>query len=497
LQPTGSAEQRERRARPSGIGPASSGFMQPCAASAGYSLMTMTAHVSVEERWARGRALRERAPRSSHADWSPGTDRPDPVALLEAQNADRVTWLVPIRRGRMSASPFTFFRGAARIMAADLAATPTTGLDVQACGDAHLANFGLYASPERELVFDLNDFDETIDGPWEWDIKRLAASFTIAARHNGLKKSVGRRVAERVLRAYREAMAKFAEKRYTDVFYAMLSADDMLSATKDKHRRQRLRALDEKAKSKTSIQALHKLTEAVAGEYRIRHVPPVLIPLRHARPEHGGERLRQRLLRSFKAYEATVPHHCKRLLDRYRPIDIAFKMVGVGSVGTECFVLLLEGRDRSDPLFLQIKQAGRSVLEEYLSPGPYDHQGRRVVEGQRLMQAVSDPFLGWARETDSGRDFYWRQLRDWKGSVNIDDLAAPDLHFYARLCGWTLARAHARSGDPIAISGYLGSSDAFDKAVARFADVYADQNERDYAQFIEQIESGKLEAETG
>jgi len=457
--------------------------------------MTATTYLSAEQRRERGKALRDEVPRSSHADWSPSRDRGDPVALLEAQNADRVNWLVPIRRGRMMASPFTFFRGAARVMASDLSATPVSGLDVQACGDAHLANFGLYASPERQLVFDLNDFDETLGGPWEWDIKRLAVSFMIAARHNGLGQSAARKVTERVARAYREAMSDFAERRNTDVFYALLSADDILKAAKGGNRRKRIGLLDDKAKSKDSRQALHKLAEEVEGQYRIRHEPPDLVPLRHARREHAGDPLRERMMRYFTAYKVTVPHHCRRLLDRYQPVDMAFKVVGVGSVGTECFVLLLEGRDRSDPLFLQIKQAGHSVLEEHLSPSPYANQGRRVVEGQRLMQTVSDPFLGWGTDENSGRDFYWRQLRDWKGSVDVEDLDASDLRFYARLCGWTLARAHARSGDPIAISGYLGSGDAFDDALGQFSERYADQNECDHARFVEQIDSGRLQAE--
>lgn len=457
--------------------------------------MIATTHPSSEQRRERGQALREKVPRSSHADWSPPRDRADPVALLEAQNVDRVDWLVPIRRGRMMASPFSFFRGAARIMASDLAATPVSGLNVQACGDAHLANFGLYASPERQLVFDLNDFDETLRGPCEWDVKRLAVSFMIAARHNGLGKRAARKVSGQVVRAYRETMSKFAKQRHTEVFYALLSADDILKAAKGKNRRKRIEALHEKAKSKDSRQALHRLAEEVDGEYRIRHEPPDLIPLRHARPERAGEPLHERIMGNFESYKTTVPHHCRRLLDRYQAVDLALKVVGVGSVGAECFVLLLEGRDRSDPLFLQIKQAGRSVLEEHLSPSPYENQGRRVVEGQRLIQTVSDPFLGWGRDEESGRDFYWRQLRDWKGSVDVEGLDASDLRFYAGVCGWTLARAHARSGDPIAISGYLGSDDAFDEALVQFSERYADQNEIDHQRFVDQIDSGNLEAE--
>ncbi len=447
---------------------------------------------AVEERRAAGEALRDAVPHASHADWSPGRDRHDPVELLEAQNADRVGWLVPIRRGRMRLSPFSFYRGAARVMAFDLATTPATGLPVQACGDAHLANFGLYASPERSLVFDLNDFDETLGGPWEWDLKRLAASFTIAARHNGLADSDARKVTGRALRTYRKTMATFANRTNIEVFHTLLGAEDILKAAKSKTRRKRFRALEEKAESRDSRQALRTLAEEVDGEYRIKHEPPILVPLRGVREDHAVPGVRERVLRDFRSYKATVPHDCKRLLDRYRPVDIALKVVGVGSVGTECYVMLLEGRDRSDPLFLQIKQAGRSVLEEHLPPGPYDNQGRRVVEGQRLMQAVSDPFLGWGRSRDTGHDFYWRQLRDWKGSVNIENLSASDLAHYARLCGWTLARAHARTGDPIAISGYLGSGDGFDKAMVLFAERYADQNEADHARFVAQTDSGRL-----
>jgi len=399
----------------------------------------------------------------------------------------------------MSASPFAFYRGSARIMAADLASTPATGLSVQACGDAHLANFGLFASPERQLVFDINDFDETLEGPWEWDIKRLATSFTIAARHNRLDKNEARRVTKRVVRAYRNAMVGFADMRNTDIWYAMLDADEFLKTAEEEGRDEEAEAITDKAQTKDSRQVLRKLAEEIDGEYRIKSEPPGLVPLRELRHELGLERRNLFALANsaLKSYQQTLTPDCRRLLERFRPVDVALKVVGVGSVGTLCLILLLEGRDCDDPLFLQIKQATRSVLEEHLSHSPYKNQGQRVVEGQRLMQTVSDIFLGWTTGKQDGRHYYWRQLRDWKGSADVEDLSARDLHYLARLCGWTLARAHARSGDPVAIAGYLGSSDTFDEALGDFAKCYADQNERDFEAFMDGVRSGRLPAVEG
>ena len=459
--------------------------------------MTTGKHQTVEERSLLGKSLRKHAPRSSHGTWSPASGRPDRVSLIEEQNRGRLDWLVPVRRWRMSASPFTFFRGSARIMASDLADTPVSGLEVQVCGDAHLANFGLYASPERQLVFDINDFDETLAGPWEWDIKRLAASFIIAARHNGIKEKEGCKATERVVRTYRKAMAEFAGMRTTDIWYAMLDEDKFHDTAEKEGRKGEAKLITNEAQSKDSRHALEQLTEAVDGQYRIRHEPPSLVPLRELTDELSRKRLQALVESAFENYQHSVADDIKQLLARFSPVDIALKVVGVGSVGTRCLILLLEGRDRNDPLFLQIKQANRSVLEEYLKPSPYKNRGQRVVEGQRLMQTVSDVFLGWNDSASPDSDFYWRQLRDWKGSVDVENINAGDLAYLARLCGWTLARAHARSGDPVAITGYLGSGNDFDEALVAFAERCADQNEKDYEAFIQQIRSGRLAAVEG
>ncbi len=459
--------------------------------------MTTNQHQTIEERTKLGKTLREQTPRSSHGDWSPAPNRPDPVNLIEEQNNGRLEWLIPVRRWRMSASPFTFFRGSARIMAADLASTPVSGLEVQLCGDAHLANFGLYASPERQLVFDINDFDETLAGPWEWDIKRLAASFTIAARHNGLKQADSNKVTERVVRSYRTAMAEFATMRTTDIWYDKLDGETFIKAADEEGREDQAKKIVDKAHGKDSRDALDKHAEEVKGKYRIKNEPPGLVPLRELSDELSRSQLLALVDNAFITYQNSVADDIKRLLDRFNPVDVALKIVGVGSVGTRCMILLLEGRDHNDPLFLQIKQANRSVLEEYLTPSSYKNQGQRVVEGQRLMQTVSDIFLGWTRSKQDGKDFYWRQLRDWKGSVDVENINSDDMAYLARVCGWTLARAHARSGDPVAIAGYLGSSDSFDEALVEFAESYADQNDKDYEAFVQQIRSGKLAVTEG
>ena len=461
--------------------------------------MTADHHQTIEQRAELGRSLREQTPRSSHGEWSAASDRPDPVSLLEDQNNGRLDWLVPVRRWRMSASPFTCFRGSARIMAADLASTPVSGLEVQLCGDAHLANFGLYASPERQLVFDINDFDETLAGPWEWDIKRLAASFIIAARHNDIDKKDGRKATERMVRTYRKAMSDFADMRTTDIWYAMIDEDEFHEAADEEGRKDEAKEITETAQTRDSRHALDRLAEEVEDGFRIKSDPPGLVPLRELRGDLdlSGLELQALVNSAFETYQQSIPHHTKRLLDRFRLVDVALKVVGVGSVGTRCMILLLEGRDHNDPLFLQMKQANRSVLEEYLRPGSYSNHGQRVVEGQRLMQTVSDIFLGWNENELTGHYFYWRQLRDWKGAVDVEDINADDLAYLARLCGWTLARTHARSGDPIAIAGYLGSSDSFDEALVEFAESYADLNDKDYEAFVQQIRSGKLTATEG
>lgn len=399
----------------------------------------------------------------------------------------------------MSTSPFAFFRGSAGIMAADLASTPVTGLTVQCCGDAHLANFGVFASPERQLVFDINDFDETLAGPWEWDIKRLATSFTIAARHNGVKASDARNATEQVAKSYRHAMAGFSAMRTMDIWYAMLSEEQLTALADEAGLSDRVKKVTDKAKTRHHRQALDKLARETDGEYRIKSEPPNLIPLREIRAEADdrGKDLEAVTNSAFKDYRQSLPAHYRYLLERFRPVDIALKVVGVGSVGTLCMILLLEGRDREDPLFLQLKEAGQSVLAEYLSPGPQENQGQRVVEGQHRMQTVSDIFLGWCRGEKTGKDYYWRQLRDWKGSADVESLTPRRLSYLARLCGWTLARAHARTGDPVAIAGYLGSNGSFDHSMVEFASGYADQNERDFEAFVKEIRSGRLEAASG
>jgi uncharacterized protein (DUF2252 family) len=447
-----------------------------------------------EERYEYGSSLREQAPLESHAGWSPGSGRADPVTLIEEQNKDRVTWLVPVRRVRMAISPFTFYRGSARIMAADLAHTPVSGINTQICGDAHLANFGSYASPERRLVFDLNDFDETLPGPWEWDVKRLAASFILAGRHNGLSAKESRKVTQIAVRTYRQAMAKLATMCLTDVWYSLVEADKLRELTKDVQARKKVTKGIRKAMRKDSRQVLEKLAEEVDGKYRIRSNPPLLVPLRDVPKKYDRDKMHEMLVRSLEKYDASIPDHLRYLLHKFRLVDFALKVVGVGSVGTRCFIVLLEGRDRQDPLFLQIKQANKSVLEEHLPPSRYKNSARRVVEGQRLMQTVSDIFLGHMEGAVTGYHYYWRQLKDWKASVDVDNTSFDDLEEFARIRGWTLARAHARAGDPIAIAGYLGEEKEFDRAVVKFAEQYADQAESDHAAFVAQIESGQLEA---
>lgn len=447
-----------------------------------------------EERRDHGQSLRELAPRDRHGEWTPSTERLDPVACIEAQNVNRVPWLVPVRRARMAASAFAFFRGGARIMAHDLARTPVSGLTTQLCGDAHLSNFGAYASPERQLVFDINDFDQTLPGPWEWDVKRLAASLTIAGRHTGLGKKETRKLTRRAVECYRKGMAQCAEMRVTDLWYSLVEEQMLVEAGDSKRLRAAILARVEAAKRKTSRHALDKLAEEIDGEYRIRHDPPLLVPFRSLPDASLRAELHEVIVKSLEGYRRTVPHDVVHLLDRFRLVDAAVKVVGVGSVGTRCFILLFEGRDRRDPLFLQVKQADASVLEEHLPKSRYENSGRRVVEGQRLMQTVSDIFLGWTESEISGHDYYVRQLRDWKGSMDVDGADSDELSAAAEIRGRTLARDHARAGDSSAISGYLGSSEAFADAIAEFAERYADQNELDHAAFRTEIKEGRLES---
>ena len=475
-------------------------------------------HLTVDERRARGKEARVTAQPSSHDGWTPAAER-DPVGLLEEQDATREPDLVPVRHGRMMASPFTFYRGAAKIMASDLEDSPRSGLTTQLCGDAHLSNFGVFASPERTLLFDLNDFDETLPGPFEYDVKRMAASFTIAARNNGFGKVDVRDVTLTAVRSYREAMAGFAEMTTLDIWYARRSEDELMAMAtaataggaghkhagrkgQDKVEKKALKTAEKNAKkahTRDSLQALSKLAEHVDGSYRIVSQPPVVIPARELAPAIGMsiEQLEHVIHEQFRAYRATLQPDRRELLERFKIIDMARKVVGVGSVGTRAFIVLLQGRDQDDPLFLQVKEATASVLEDHLPKSAYKQPGERVVQGQRMMQAASDIFLGWTRGAEADRYLYWRQLRDMKGSALIESMPTVALDFYARQCGWTLARAHARSGDPIAIAAYLGKPDAFDQSIADFSQRYADQNERDYEAFCAAVGSSRLKAIAG
>jgi uncharacterized protein (DUF2252 family) len=460
---------------------------------------------TVEERRASGRRARERSPRSGLTGWTPAEDRPDPIGILESQNATREPDLVPVRHGRMAVSPFTFYRGGAAIMAADLAATPRAGLEVQLCGDAHLSNFGAFASPERELLFDLNDFDETLTGPFEFDLERLTASFVIAGRNNRFPEADSLGTALIAARSYRENIAAFATMRTLDVWYSKLAADrlaELVKSSGGKVNRKTEQRLDKgiaKTRTRDSLQAAAKLTEQVDGVRRIVSQPPIVVPARDLLKMYGmsAEDAQQAVAGQYRAYKATLPPDRRQLLERFRLVDIARKVVGVGSVGTRAFIVLMEGRDQEDPFFLQVKEATSSVLEPYLRRSRYRHHGERVVQGQRMMQAASDIMLGWTKGLDQERHFYWRQLRDMKGSFAPENFTKQELADYAEVCGWTLARAHARSGDPVAIAAYLGKGDTFDRAIADFARRYADQNERDYEAFTAAIKAGKLEATEG
>jgi uncharacterized protein (DUF2252 family) len=444
---------------------------------------------SYQRRHERGRAARQVVPRGSHAEWEPALDRPDPVDLLEAQARDRIPELMPIRYARMMASPFAFMRGAAIVMAQDLASTPKTSIQAQLCGDAHLLNFGAYASPERALLFDLNDFDETLPGPWEWDVKRLAASFVVAGRENGFDAAACREGARASAASYRQRMAEFSQMGELEVWYSRVGEEEvrgLLSGAKNrKTSAKKLSKTVRKARSRDSLQALSKLTRVVDGRRVIIDDPPLLVRI----PE--GDEIRVQVNAILESYKRTLQEDRRYLLDRYRFVDTARKVVGVGSVGTRAYVVLLEGRDQDDPLFLQVKEAGPSILESYVESNTYEQHGHRVVAGQRLMQAASDIFLGWFRGTE-GRDFYWRQLRDMKGSANVEGMSPDELALYGKLCGWALARAHARSGDRVRISAYLGKSERFDGAIADFAEAYADQTEQDHAALCAAVNSGRV-----
>ena len=476
---------------------------EPVPADGDSSVPKAVPHFTTDERVARGKAARAEVPRSAHAEWEPASNRRDPVDLLEEQAKTRVPELVPLRYGRMLVSPFTFFRGAAYLMAADLADGPRTGIHSQLCGDAHLSNFGGFAAPDRRLVLSVNDFDETLPGPFEWDVKRLVASFAVAGRDRGFADRERAAVNRTVTRAYREAMRGFAGMGNLDVWYARLDVDELMNRFRKSASRDEIKRFEgnvAKAQTKDSLKAFAKLTEVVDGEPRIASDPPIVVPIEEIVPPADLHRLDDLFHGVIRSYRRSLTGDRRRLLERYRYVHAARKVVGVGSVGTRAWILLMLGRDESDPLFLQFKEAEASVLEPFLGKSSYNNHGQRVVEGQRLMQSASDIMLGWIRLKafdDVIRDFYVRQLWDHKASALVELMEPRALGIYAQVCGWTLARAHARSGDAIAISAYLGKSDAFDRALAAFAEAYADQNERDYRALQEAVTSGRIAAETG
>ncbi len=459
---------------------------------------------TVKRREAEGKDARAHTPRSSHAEWKAPGDREDPVAILEGQAESRVAELVPIRYGRMLVSPFTFYRGAAAIMAADLAHTPASGLRAQLCGDAHLSNFGVFASPEREMLFDINDFDETLPGPWEWDVKRLAVSLCVAGRDRNLSKQEVADILVWTAQAYRRSMRGFAQMSNLDVWYAKLNAKDIMDVVRAQQlvKGKRLAQMEKrlgKARAKNSTRAVLKLTEAVDGQLRFVSEPPLIVPLQELLGEAESTELRGRLERMLADYRSSLTDEYGVLLGDYTFQSIARKVVGVGSVGTRAWILLFMGRDEQDPLVLQAKEAQASVLEPHAGASQYENHGQRVVEGQRLMQAAGDILLGWLPATgidDVTRDFYVRQLWDGKLSIEIDTMTHPMLRAYGALCAWTLARAHARTGDRIAIASYLGAGGVFDQAIADFSEAYADQNERDYDELVQAVKSGRVQAES-
>jgi uncharacterized protein (DUF2252 family) len=441
---------------------------------------------SAKERIADGKALRERVPRASQAQWNPPPGRPDPVELLQRADRGRVAELLPIRYGRMRQSPFAFFRGSAALMAADLAATPSTRFRVQACGDCHVANFGGFGSPERRLVFDINDFDETLPAPWEWDVKRLAASIVLAGRELGFGGHHCAEAARTTVRSYREHMREYAEMRALDVWYSHLDAEIFIADAKTDAARRRWEQVEKKAATQTAEHVFPQITEMKNGKLKIVDLPPLVYH------PPGIVRIGKRVREMFERYRHSLPEERRVILDRYHVVDIARKVVGVGSVGTRCAVALLMAGAK-DPLFLQFKQAGASVLAPYAGKSRYENQGERVVTGQRMLQSVSDIFLGWARD-DEGRDYYFRQLRDMRMKIDVARMSRQDWFEFVDICGWTLARAHARTGDPARIAGYCGKNAAIDEAIGSFAVAYADQTERDHAALVKAIRAGKIQA---
>jgi uncharacterized protein (DUF2252 family) len=456
--------------------------------------------LTYEERLAAGKAARTQAPRASHADWAPAADRPDPIAILEAQNAGRMPEYVPVRCGRMLATPFAYLRGSAAVMANDLAGTPISGLTVQACGDAHLANFSVFASQERNLVFGIHDFDETLPGPWEWDVKRLATSIMVAGRYLKLGETSCSNAALAALITYRKRMADYAGMGHLELHYTRIDSDAILDALEGRARTAAAQLMA-KARQRGHLQVLEKPSELIDGDFRIVEAQPLVV---HPSEQMADGRPFVELVHVWlEGYRASLYEERRALLSRYHVADVVMKATGVGSVGLRCYVVLLRGHDQRDPLFLQAKQAQASVLEAHLGPSTYPAHGQRVVAGQRLLQAAPDIFLGWWRyqdpSSDTSFDFYVRQLRQMKATIELAPGTWREESFaqYARLCGWALALAHARSGDPAMIAGYLGNGDRFDDAIVAFAGAYADQTERDYAAFVKAVKEGRMAAETG
>jgi uncharacterized protein (DUF2252 family) len=470
-----------------------------------YQLESGLGSLTPAERADRGKAARAAVPRESHAVFDPPADRPDPIDLLEEQSAGRVPELVPVRYGRMMVSPFTYYRGAALPMASDLAGTPASGLAVQACGDAHLSNFGVFGSAERRLVFDINDFDETLPGPWEWDVKRLAASLEVAARESGFPGKKRREIVAAAVAGYRDAMRDFATMTDLDVWYSTADIDRLRAQLGSQLKARQRKALAKgraKALTRDSMQAVAKLCHTVDGRPRIVSDPPLIVPVEELLAgQMDRKAVEARMSDLIAGYRRTLETDRRHLLEQFEYADMAHKVVGVGSVGTRCWVVLMRGSNESDALFLQVKEAEPAVLSRFAGASKYANQGQRVVAGQRLMQASSDIFLGWQRiatgPDGQHRDFYVRQLRDWKFSLDIGAMVPRGMRLYGAVCGWTLARAHARSGDRIAIAAYLGGTDVFDRAITQFASAYADQNERDHQALVDAVDSGRITAEQG
>ncbi len=499
-------------AQPTGIGldpPEPPGSSRPGGrSSSSTARASRHRHLTVEERVARGRAAREVTPRSIHGAFRPSTDRPDPVALLEGQADSRVPELVPIRYGRMLESPFAFFRGGALLMGVDLATTPRSGINVQLCGDAHLANFGVFGSPERKMLFDINDFDETLPGPWEWDVKRLAASLEVAGRDLGFGGGTRRAVVKAAVGQYRAQMRESAELSTLDAWYDHLDADAIMAWIANEVAAKRLGKREageaahdfEKARTRDHLRVFGKRVGDVDGSPRIAAEPPLIVPIEDlAGPGAATEAIEKWVEDLIRSYRRTLGRH-HHPIEEFKYVHAARKVVGVGSVGTQAMILLMVGRDERDVIFLQAKEAQASVLERFAGESEHENHAQRVVVGQRLMQAASDFFLGWVRVKDidgRSRDYYLRQLHDWKGSADIESFRPEGATLYGRLCGATLARAHARWGDRIAIASYLGKGEVFDEAVANFASAYADQNETDYAALVAAVSSGRIEAQTG